>query len=100
PQDPDEECESQRGGGAAQPERNGVGGAAAQINGGGHQTPSRRDNRRSIRRAISSTTKVTTNSRKPSAISAERCVPTASLNSLAMLDEIDVPGISSEPVMS
>src|SRR5690348_4437429 len=98
PEDPDEEHETQRGGATAEHHGHHVDRVPTEMD-GGHHTPSRRASWRSIRRETRSTTKVTTNSRKPSAISAERCVPTASLNSLAMEEEMEVPGISSDEVM-
>ncbi len=59
--------------------------------------PSLRERRDSIRRARASTMKVTTNNRKPRAISAERCKSVyASLNSLAITEAIELLGIISE----
>src|SRR6185437_9432118 len=99
PQDPDQEQEAHRGGEATQHHGYHVDDTPAHVDVDAHHAPSRRASWRSIRREISSTTKVTTNSRKPSATSAERCVPTASLNSLAMEEEIEAPGINNDEVM-
>ena len=52
-------------------------------------------------RARASTAKVTRNSTKPSAISDERYIAeSASVNSLAIVAAIELPGISSDAVSS
>ncbi|KAG0927881.1 hypothetical protein G6F31_017897 [Rhizopus arrhizus] len=74
-QDPAQEEQAEQGGGAGCGDRNDVADAAAQvqrISGGGHQLPSLRDRRISIRRAMASTTKVTMKRTKPSSSRAER----------------------------
>src|SRR5690606_19049377 len=102
PQDPGEEHEAEPGRETAEDQRDGIARVATPVDGCrcAHRLPSLRSSRRSMSRAISNTMKVTTNSRKPSAIRAERCVPTASLNSFAIDEEIEVPGISSDALMS
>src|SRR5262249_28928005 len=91
PEDPGEEEQADAGGGHAEHHRDDVLDAALGIERGGHQLPSFVARRRSMRRAISSTMKVTTKSRKAMAISAERCRPWASPNWLAMVEAMELP---------
>ncbi len=74
-QDPAQEEQAEQGGGAGRGNGDDIADAAAQIqriSGAGHQLPSLRDRRISIRRAMASTTKVTMKRTKPSSSRAER----------------------------
>src|SRR5690606_14986518 len=102
PQDPHQPEQPEHRGGAGQQHRRAVGEAAAEVQAvgdGAHRVPSRFARPRSISRAIDSTMKVTTNSRKPSAIRELRYIgESASANSFAIVAAIELPGSSSDAV--